>query len=597
MSGLFISVGLLGLWSLNQPDALSFLNGNITWLNTRPAHRLGTITRKSGQVRHRAADHPVWYDLGALGQGVSAGDLIFTGNESSAQLAWDGGTRAEIGPSSLIQLQDVPFGAQPVARLTQGRIRFHFKAKAAIQPISLKVGERVVRLVPVMGTSANGTAEIAVDPLDSRRFTVTPGRVPLDVLTDDAKVRLAPDQAALADSAGDLVMHPRLISLRGPRDGETVHIHPERPEVNFSWKAGSSDGSRFVRLEIEGEAPESRRELEVEAKTEVAHVSLRDGAYRWRLKERSPWQFFKVRTLHPPRILGPQPGSIIAPEAKSDQARVPFTWSPPEAGLRPKLEIVLQESRKAPASLRESVPHPAGEIFELERGSYLWRVGVFRPGQEEVSWGPWSDFKIGEILSSVEAAKLPRIETPEAVVSTELKEDGKPDQLRILIRWKAVRLATNYEVTIFDGKGSILERKPVGAPTMTFVAAEKDLAGLSYEVGAVLASGKIVRSQRTPIRIDFSSPRLLYPKDGDSPAIGESVTLAWKKTSLTQHYEVQLGTHPEFNRLLVNQRSQRNWTHFTPDAVGTYHWRVRSITQGRKSAWSETRTLEVRQAP
>jgi hypothetical protein len=111
-------------------------------------------------------------------------------------------------------------------------------------------------------------------------------------------------------------------------------------------------------------------------------------------------------------------------------------------------------------------------------------------------------------------------------------------------------------------------------------------------VGDTGVGGSLVFTMPLPLRV----PVPTAPGDGASIALTQP-TFTWGPVVGAAHYEVRLGTAPDFTRDPYSVVGA-NYRPALPLMTTTYYWQVRAVgTLGNASAWSEIRSVNIVSPP
>ncbi len=253
------------------------------------------------------------------------------------------------------------------------------------------------------------------------------------------------------------------------------------------------------------------------------------------------------------------------------------------------------------------VTHTRGDLADVV---FELNPAVHPPGNYEWFMQDW-DGKISARSSFKVESKIGAIETHQTLADNRIKGRATKEKFEgFLLRWKPLVVKGNvergsvnksYVVRIYrlEDNHLLLQKEVhssqllVNSTQLTFgkklyYTVQKDLGNKYFSV-----SGKQI------FGFEFLSPKLKLPAPNMQFTKevlikhNQTVFFTWGKTNYTTDYEFELALDNGFASPLLKRILKTNLQTATALSPGTYYWRVRSLSKGRPSAYSETRNFQV----
>ncbi len=301
--------------------------------------------------------------------------------------------------------------------------------------------------------------------------------------------------------------------------------------------------------------------------------------------------------------LMPSAGEVLAlaPKAPLPEREIKLAWktSTPTARLKLRLSLIEADGDK-------------DEVLEQEvsaQGGVAQATALLkRPGDYEIEL---YDPEVKETVRRSRFRLRPDFEgidtLPPLVAGSEIQDNRIKDKLikdfgGVTLRWKPYAAAKQYTVKIYREPQALkpLLERVVDEPQYTFNKNKVYNGRIYYRIFASLKSGFVASSKTDSFQFVFLPPQLVLPANGASvsskPAstgTPASVLFTWQKTHFTEFYQLEVATDEGFGRTILTKKLRENFLAIPTPEVGTYFWRVRSLSQGAASQPSPANTLIV----
>lgn len=603
---------------------------------------VGSVVPKEGRVRLKRAGSSTWQDLSDT-RTVSEGDTVATGQDGLALLRL-GGMQVKVLQDSLIVVRaDKPKGGNtkdpsadwwnalaepeappPVLEVKKGNINL------AVTP-----GSKNVKLVSkgkvlnLDGSGGGGELNVAIDP-NSSGLVMSASQGSQFKVGEDGKrggASLKGGQAVAVDGASSGVSLKKAAPIPKP----TPKLNEKEIAAFAPDVLGPLPGSRFVAPEKHQAVPIVLRwrpvppvlatDVEVKKLGDVVlplktagsssgvRVELEPGRYMWRVRTKNLTTNQVSDWTQPSEVVVQDRETVLAEQEHQKQLaeQKELERKKKEAELARARELEAQREKQRQAELaraaEESKKRAVEEAKERARQAELAKAAeeerrkkyeaVIAAARSRIDVMDPNPDKIGA-ASAGQLAEASSIGGGPARASTALSNNSRSlelDKLRVRLEWRAIRSATEYQITIFQN-GSATVTEKIRDPSYDLVLKSFDPnIKFSYQVSAVLASGKKISSDITPIGIEVAPPKPVEPPEASVLDVKEPIQFTWAKTVLTDSYDFQLAKDPDFTALLENQKIRDNVTLVRVGQSGTFYWRVRGTTRSFLSGWSPVRKL------
>jgi hypothetical protein len=171
---------------------------------------------------------------------------------------------------------------------------------------------------------------------------------------------------------------------------------------------------------------------------------------------------------------------------------------------------------------------------------------------------------------------------------TRLTDGGSLREIPVLLKWSPIEGVKAYLLEIFNSKNKKLHEETVNKPQGLFRIKSLEETNYNYQISAQLPTGEKISSGQVPVHFEFSPPICKLPAMDSEIGSGKPALLIWEKTALTDYYLLQVSSDEKFDALVVEKKITKNVEPFFAPGPGTYHWRVRSVTQSKQSGWSKS---------
>ena len=172
---------------------------------------------------------------------------------------------------------------------------------------------------------------------------------------------------------------------------------------------------------------------------------------------------------------------------------------------------------------------------------------------------------------------------------------------QIVLRWKEVAGATNYEIEIAKDaafKDTVVREK---TPTAGFRWKEIPAVAHYWRVRSLDVSGRQSPwSETQMIDAAVSAPDLIAPSSGARIFMGElrAIELAFEISQVIKAYRIEVAPDARFGQRLLERSVTASPVSFTAPAPGTYYWRISATDlKGRNTGFGEVRSFSVLLTP
>jgi hypothetical protein len=589
----------------------------------------------SGEGRHRHQASLVWNGL-SVGQDLFEGDTVFVGQDSSASLAFPGGTTVDLHANTLVviekpTLDEGDMGGNPTLAVLHGGLSARSKKG--------KVAIRAGKSRATVGEDSAGSFRV-----DKKGGLFVKGLLGKLMVQGKGQAQaLGKNQAERLDQGGNSLERIQYdVELEKPAADARFFRQPTRTDLTFSW-TGNPDqkatfqvardprfnrviyekvvgedeivvqpdfyGEVFWRVLQGGQSParsDGRRLVVIrdEAPTGLAPahreiLHLRGGhglSFRW--KGPSFAKTFLVEMARDPGFRD------IALSRKIQSTRFHLDKPPEEGVYYWRVQVVEPKRAEAPHSrpIRFRVitrPLPrAPELFEPE---FDVKKGVQPDGDDSSEAEEPTDddnpktgaHDLGPFLKRW-AAKVGNLILPAA----HAQESGS--SAAVVLRWEAVSDVKAYVIQVSSDRRfkNVVKEARVSQNLYRFVppSLEKEYWFRVKSVDKDGREGEFSKPRKVPA--GTRAPTNLSPASGRTMSWREkkpAIKLSWAGSPVAVRYELEISTTSGFSKKLVKEKVKGKTEYvFSPPSVGVYHWRVRMVdVAGTKSAYSRVAKLPV----
>ncbi|MBL7714259.1 MAG: hypothetical protein JNL01_02255 [Bdellovibrionales bacterium] len=498
-----------------------------------------------GSVRVRHPESQVWEDAPESLPAVQ-GDTVFTDDQSQALLIFQNQNEVRVAPGSLV-----------VVRVEEREEKGFFGAVRTLlgQTQGQRTSVEVQKGAIEVRSHSDQAAQMAVYA-DGKRYVVAGSnqKAKVDIFQTDGGVKI---QA---------------------RDGEAQVAVP-----GFKKAVHVRDGKALA--------------VDVE---EDGKLSVAQG---------------KTQALPDPKGIAPMDVSVLSPmngasvQVKAGvPAEIQFRWQPLASGLSAELLIEGVKGTSTDGMKNEVSAGRMGTMTQLSSGRYVWQV---RSKNTQGKTSNWSKAQVLELTEApvkgslvmggkpipvpvvADAAPAPVKTAPQKV---QIARAGTPEvsvaiadlaSIQYTVSWNAVPGAKGYKVTLKDGSKVLASNQAKSTTTTLKVTQAPKSGAFVYEVAAlgVARSPASVTTKKLPF--ELPKPAGAVPAAGKQIPLFEQTIFSWTRTPLAKGYEIQIASDAAFKARLVSAVQRENFYSYRPQKAGNFYWRVRSLSTGSPSPWSE----------
>jgi large repetitive protein len=356
-----------------------------------------------------------------------------------------------------------------------------------------------------------------------------------------------------------------------PTGPGTLQVEPSNPPV-FSWATDPS-AAKYEIVVDNGSGFSSPLFSQTTVGTVwVPKTLMSAGDYYWRVRSldqsnaSSPWTEGSLFTLAPtsaPTDLAPDNNEILH---QPDQP-VRLSWAPVQGASSYTVEVHTNDGWVGASSYTTQVPSLVVPKA-LAAGSYYWRVKALRATGIESAYSDAARFAISNL------------DAPSGL--NNIGHDGGTivDQANVqdvILDWQPVPGAKAYDLQVSkDDDFSESER----VDSQTGLVATRYSPSVTYDNSAYYWRVRAVDASGNPS--DWSAnqsftrqwpdrPSIVHPAPAASPpVVNDPLHLEWTPVPHASHYEVQMGSDPNFSPDTYNQCTT-NLTTYSPGNFGLNH--------------------------
>lgn len=498
--------------------------------------KLGTLTSTLSVVKTKNALALDWRDA-ASGNDLTENQLIYTDNESSAEVIFNEGSSLEIGENSLVKLRSA--GAEQGMDLSKGFIRAKLEGG---KPLKVQMnGEDYL----VSGKDA----DIQINIQDAK------GEI--GVITGEVKIEGAGvsenlnSQSALEISGDVLTKKSIYFKTVAPEKSEIRYVLNSPAATIFSWEP--AEAAKI----IVSRKPSLENAQTFEGNSGLS-ASLIPGLYYYRLeseKGSSLVSTFRIIQEKAPKILRPLNGDVVS-VLEETEPKILLQWKSDEK-LSHQVEWNDIDTKTVTVSGSSAL------VNVTPNTPFRWRVRIQDEKRPEAVWSEWQEVKITFIPK-------PMIPTDLIPHDVEYQTYEKPDE-KIELSWKG---QASNELEIKDPENSI---------------SSHTVEGNSFEYVAKIGGAYFwrVRGIDSHLRTsEWTEWKTFSLEDlsGQKSAEGvqriqlkkpdQSVTFNWDAASGTTSV-FELSKDPDFKKIVKKIEVSKNSTQVNVPEVGSYYWRSR----------------------
>lgn len=217
-------------------------------------------------------------------------------------------------------------------------------------------------------------------------------------------------------------------------------------------------------------------------------------------------------------------------------------------------------------------------------GTYQWRVTASNTASTT------SDFDV-RTFHILEDSTL----TNQTINILQPTDNFKTNQSDINVLWQPLVLASRYRIEVgqpdFSHSSFTISSDTTSNDNFTL-----NLSEGNYQVRVRAENAQSVSNYTTiSLEIDQTAPTapvLFSPNDGDT--LTTSVDLTWSPDADAIQDTIYIYQDAQLTTLLLQEATVNTTYTFTPNNIGTYYWRLRSVDEvGNTSNYSNTRSVTI----
>lgn len=188
-------------------------------------------------------------------------------------------------------------------------------------------------------------------------------------------------------------------------------------------------------------------------------------------------------------------------------------------------------------------------------------------------------------------------------VTTRLRKGQSNLELLVPLKWRPLENVSQYEVFLIGNQDEEILSKVVLQAQTQIVLKEKDIKDY-FEFGVVVqakdTAGKLVKSNKEKIQVQWSAPIPIHPQPGAKVYFDKFIYFTWSRTLFAQNYHIQIANDSKFHNLIVDRPLKKNYMVMSKQmsniesARGKVFWRVRTEYFHHESPWSHTNYFELK---
>ena len=405
-------------------------------------------------------------------------------------------------------------------------------------------------------------------------------------------------------------------TLSLPADSAKIVLGDSEQNVIFSWKSDVKNADYTIQLADNADFTSVLQTISSSNTTIGQHFtikSLPQGTYYWKVLRnsdedresgndhaQSAVRSFTVAQYVPGvnKLSWPPDGYAVEQE---QLARLGFSWKLASeykaAGLNSVLQIAKSDTFN---NIIESQTLSKAEYsgLSLDSGSYYWRVGVVKDGEETA-------FSEAHKLRVLNPMAAPKIIQPEEAGKLVVAYETPVD-----FEWQPVSGADYYKLAVYDADGNIIKNEKVSEPkaalelpiesdykkyraSIQAFAKETEISSARYS-----EEGAVTFEVRRPLPVTLVSPVNNQSYDGLT-ALRTPIQLVWKygdvstRTVLTLQKKNSNGSWRTV-RTMENPKTTVSLSRLTE---GRYRWSVSASGQKGVNLDSMSQTFVVKAVP
>ena len=407
-------------------------------------------------------------------------------------------------------------------------------------------------------------------------------------------------------------------ALSLPADAAKIVLGETEQNVIFSWKSDVKAADYSIQLSDNPDFTKIRQTIKSAKTTVGEHFNIKtlpEGTYYWRVMRNSEEdresgndhaqsvvRSFSVAAYVPGinKLSWPPDGYSV----EHDQlARLSFNWKLASEYKAAGLESVLQIAKSDVFNnilVTQTLSKPEYTGASLISGTYYWRVGVLKDGEEVA----FSEPNKLNVLNPMSAPKIMSPQNGEKLIVAYTKP--------VDFEWQKVSGADYYKLAVYDEKGNVVQTEKVNEPRLKLelpVASATEYTKYKTVIQAFAKETEISSSRysqeadvtfevRRPLPVTLVSPVNNQWLDGLA-ALRTPVQLIWKsgdtttRTMLTLQKQNSNGTWRTV-RTMENPKTTVSLSRLTE---GRYRWNVSASGEKGMVLDSSSETFIIKPVP
>lgn len=517
--------------------------------------KLGTLSSTLSVVKTKNALALDWRDA-ASGNELTENQLIYTDNESSAEVIFNEGSSLEIGENSLVKLRSA--GAEQGMDLSKGFIRAKLEGG---KPLKVQM---------------NGEDYLVSGKNADIQINIQNEKGEIGVITGEVKIEGAGvsenlnSQSALEISGDVLTRKSIYFKTVAPGKSEIKYVLNSPAATVFSWEP--AEAAKV----IVSRKPSLENAQTFEGDSGLS-ASLIPGLYYYRIeseKGSSLVSTFRIIQEKAPKILRPLNGDIVS-VLEEAEPKILLQWKSDE-----RLNYQVEWNDKT-----ETVSGSSLLVNINPNAPFRWRVKIQDEKRPEAVWSEWQEVKITLIPK-------PMMPTDLIPHDVEYQTYEKPNE-KVELNWKA---DSKTELEIKDPQNNVTSQT-VEANSFEYIAT---LGGAySWRVRGI--DSHLRTSEWTEWKT-FSLEDLSGQKSAEGvqriqlKKPDQSVTFNWDAASGTTSV-FELSKDPDFKKIVKKIEVSKDSTQVNVPEVGSYYWRSRQFLPDGTFNVSEPKKVIIEPVP
>jgi hypothetical protein len=485
--------------------------------------------------------------------------LIYTDNDSSAEVTFNEGGTLEIGENSLVKLRSS--GSEQGMDLAKGFIRAKLEGG---KPLKVQMnGEDYL----VSGKDA----DIQINLQNSKgEIGVLSGEIKIEGAGVSENLNT---QSALEISGDDVKKHAIYFKSLSPLQGETNYILNPPGQISFTWEPVEP-----AKVLISHKA--SLEEPQIFQGDSGLIASLEPGLYYYKIvgsQGTSLVSSFKIIQENAPKILRPRNGETVS-VIEGTNPKILLQWKGNE-----RVDHLLEWESGETKSLSVS---GASALVNVNPGTpFKWRVKIQDDKRPDAVWSDWQEVTVSMV-------PMPVMPTELLPHNVDYQTYEKPNE-KIEFSWKnqaKVELeikVPNGEMKSYKVDGNTFEYYATTGGNYTWRARGID----SYLRVSEWTERKTFSLEDLSDQMNDENIQRVQLKKPD-----QSVTFSWQATDGTTSV-FELSKDANFKQVVKKVEVTKDSTQVNVPEVGTYYWRSRQFRPDGTFNVSEPKRIIIEPVP